>query len=221
MFSNRSWSKAILSLVLTGAVVVLSACGSPSTPAADGAANAKAPKNAAPAKAPDAKAPAKPAEKAKPAPADNGGKQVVANFNFTNWDKGMPQRWIAEPADKVAKAPGAGKDGIYVELKPSGSDKSATLRQHLSGNLAGKSLTVTLRAKADEPKMLSAKLNYETKAGPQTLVLDAEGHGAWESITKSVTIPADAKENSAMLTVVLRPAAKKSVLLDYVTVKAK
>ncbi len=242
MLSNASWSKIVLSLALTGSFVVVTACGSPSLPAADAAAKTAPAKDAAPAKTADAKpapkaADAKPApkvadakaadkagaDKAKPKPAadEAKGDQLVANFNFKDWDKEVPHRWIAAPADKAIKTAGTGKDSVYVELKPSGTDKPTTLRQHLSGNIAGKSVTVTLRVKASEAKMLSAKLSYETKAGPQTLVLDAEGHGAWESVTKTVSIPADAKPGSGALALVLRPGAKKSALVDYVTAKAK
>ena len=228
MSSSFSWSKAVLTLALTGALTALTACGSPAPPAADAAgktASAKT-KDAAPAKAANAKAADKAAPKpAAKAPADKApeqkGDQRVANYNFEKWDDKTPHRWIAEPADKVLKSAGKDKNSVCAELKPSGSDKYTVLRQRLSGNLAGKKITATLRAKASEAKMLCAKLTYETKAGPQTVVLDAAGHDSWESVTRSVSIPADAKADSAMLAVVLRPTAKKSALVDYVTITAQ
>jgi hypothetical protein len=218
MFSNRSWSKTIFPLVLSGVFAVLSACGSPTLPVADAASKAPADKSKT-AKASDAKS----TNKADSKGAETGKKtqQLVANFNFKDWDDKTPRRWTAEPADKAVKTAGAGPNSVHVELKPSGTDKFTTLRQRLSGNLSGKTLTITLRAKAFEAKMLSAKLTFETKSGPQTIVLDAAGRGGWESVIRTVSVPADAKADSGMLAVVLRPTAKKSALVDYVTIKAK
>ena len=132
-----------------------------------------------------------------------------------------PRRWKAEPGDKIVKASGTEPNSVNVELKPSGTDKYTMLRQYLSGNLAGKKITLTLRAKSSEPKTLSAKLNFETASGPQTIALDAGGRGGWESVSRTVSIPADAKANSDMLTIVLRPSAKKSALVDYVMITAE
>ncbi len=227
MFSNRFWAKAILSLVLTGTFTILTACGSPAFPVADAASKAPAAaKTTAPAKTPAAKPTDKAAPKpVPPAPADKPaakkGTQLLANPNFKEWDKTAPHRWTAEPSDKVVKTAGSGPNSVYVELKPSGTDKHTTLRQRMSGNLAGKNLTVTLRANAQEDKVLSAKLTYETKAGTQTLVLDAPGDGSWKSVVKNAVIPADAKAGSGMVTVVLRSNAKKSAVVDYVMVEAK
>ncbi len=247
MSSKISWSKTILSMTLTGAFMVVAACGSPSIPAADAASAANPPKakTAEPAKvaekaapkpaeaAPAAKAAEKPATKAADKPTakatdkaadkkgEKQGDQLVANHNFKQWDDKTLHRWTAEPADKVAKATGKEKDPACLEMKPSGTAKCTMLRQHLSGNLAGKSVTVTLRAKSFESKVLSAKLVFETKSGPQTVVLDGSGHGGWESITKTVSVPADAKADSGTLSLVLRPTAKKSALIDYVTIKTK
>jgi len=226
MFTKRSWVSTFLAVVLMGTFLVISACGSPAAPSPAAPAA-----NAAPAKAPEAKAPAKPApaakaeEKAKPAPAPasaaDKGEQLVANFNFKEWDNQTPHRWIAEPADKVGKSAGADKNSVYAELKPSGTDKPTLLRQRLSANLAGKPVTLTLRTKCTDPKMFSGKLSFETKAGIQTVALDAEGDGKWESLTKTVNIPADAKPGSATFTIVLRPGAKNPALVDYVMVKAQ
>ena len=216
MSSYCSSAKMIFSLLVAGTLAVLTACGSPSADAASKNTTAKAkpktetPAAKAPAKAPDTKT-----------DAGKAGTQFVANFNFKEWEGAVPRRWTAEPADKVAKVAGANANSVHVELKPSGSDKFTMLRQHLSGNLAGKAITVTLRAKASEAKMLSAKLTFETKNGPQTVVVDASGDGGWETVTRAVNVPADAKADSGMLAIVLRPAAKKPALVDYVTITAK
>ena len=211
MSSNRFWPKAVLSLVATGSLAVLTACGSPSVPAAD-----------TPGKTPTAKGKTKaPNTKAADKAADKKGDQRIANYSFEKWDEKTPHRWIAEPAEKVSKATGEGQKGICAELKPSDTGKYTILRQRLSESLAGKKITVTLRAKSFEAKMLSAKFSFETKSGPQTVILDAAGHGAWESVTRTVTIPADTKANSGMLAIVLRPGAKKSAFVDYITISAQ
>ena len=210
MFSNCSWSKAILSLAITGTFAVVTACGSPSGPAADAAG-----------KTPSSKTKTAASDKAADKASESKGEQLVANFNFKDWDNLTPRRWTAEPGDKVIKTSGDGPNSVHVELQPSGTDKYTMLRQRLSGNLAGKKITVTLRAKSFEPNMLSAKLSFETAAGPQTIVLDAGGRGGWESVTRTVSIPADAKADSDMLAIVLRPAAKKSALVDYVMMTAQ
>ncbi len=210
MYSNRFWSKFIFSLVMTGVCALVTACGSPSSPAAGdaGKSTSSKTKTAANTKAADKVA-------------GNKGEQLVANFNFKEWDSLTPRRWKAEPGDKIVKASGTEPNSINVELKPSGTDKYTMLRQYLSGNLAGKKITLTLRAKSSEPKTLSAKLNFETASGPQTIALDAGGRGGWESVSRTVSIPADAKANSDMLTIVLRPSAKKSALVDYVMITAE
>lgn len=222
MFINRSWSKVLLSAAFTVAFTVVTACGSPSLPVADAASKTAASKTTSkttePAKGADTKSTEKAA--AKPAQADKKGAQLAANYSFKEWDNKTPKRWTTEPADKVLKTTGSGPNSVYTELKPSGTDKYTTLRQRLGGKLAGKTVTVTLRAKSSEAKMLSAKFSYETKSGLQTVVLDASGRGGWESVTKTMVIPADAKEDSAMVAVILRPAAKKPALVDYLSVKA-
>lgn len=210
MSSNYSWSKTILSLFITGTFAVLTACGSPSSPAADAAG-----------KTPSSKTKTTPSDKEADNTAENKGDQLVANFNFKEWDNLTPRRWTAEPADKVIKTSGAGPNSVHVEMQPSGADKYTMLRQYLSGNLAGKKITLTLRAKSSEPKTLSAKLNFETASGTQTIALDAGGRGGWESVSRTVSIPADAKADSDMLTIVLRPTAKKSALVDYVMITAE
>ncbi len=206
MISKLSWSKAVVATVLTGTFLMLAACGSPS-----------APPTAPP-------APAKPAKEAvsNAAPAvENKGEQVVANFNFSDWEGAAPRRWTAEPADKVAKSVGTTPQSVYVELKPSGTEKVTTVRQRFSGNLAGKTLTLTMRAKALEDKMLSGKFSFETGKGVQTVVLDADGNGAWRSVTKEIAVPADAKAGTGVMSIVLRSGATKPALVDYVAVTAK
>lgn len=224
MFNNRFWSKAILSLLVTGALTLVTACGAPATPPTDAGSNVKPAKAkpAAPAKSAAKAAAAKPARAsaAGKAAAAKKGKQMASNGNFANWDSKAPRRWIAAPAEKVVKSVGSSPNRVSVELKPSGAGKYTMLRQHLSGNLAGKTVTLTLRAKSAEAKDLSAKLLFQTPTGPKSVALDAAGPGGWKTVTRTVKVPAEAKDGSAMLALVLRPTAKKSAFVDYVTINA-
>ncbi|NLF58615.1 MAG: hypothetical protein GX580_13355 [Candidatus Hydrogenedens sp.] len=212
MTKNRKAALAVLSCLMMLGSVVLAGCGF-----GGGGAAPAAPKAPAADKAPAAK-PAPQAAKAPAAkPAASGPKQLVTNSNFAKWQSdGRPAGWRGSPS-VAAKAAGQKSGAFALQLKPSTGDSS--LSSPVRGNFAGKTLTLSIVAKAADENALGYVVDYKTAKGPGTAFFYFGKSDTWKKETRSVEIPKDALPDSLAVRLVLRNS-KKPAQVDSVTLTA-
>lgn len=208
MMKNRKAALAVLSCLMMLGSVVLAGCGS-----GGGAVESTAQAAASPA----AKAPAAKAAAAKPAaakPAADGPKQYVTNSNFSRWQAdGRPVGWRGA-ASAAAKADGQRPGASALQLTPSTGDSA--LSQPVRGDFAGKTLSLSIVAKAPEANALGYAVDYRTADGPGTAFFYFGKSDSWKKETKLVEIPGNALPDSLSLRLVLRNSSKPA-LVDILT----
>jgi len=104
-----------------------------------------------------------------------------------------------------------------LQLKPSTGDSS--LSSPVRGNFAGKTLTLSIVAKAADENALGYVVDYKTAKGPGTAFFYFGKSDTWKKETRSVEIPKDALPDSLAVRLVLRNS-KKPAQVDSVTLTA-